>query len=509
VAVMDGDQCLGDDGYGFTGWSTGLPQIHNYVVPAVNSTINATFSATGACGTCGQFLSFDGVDDEVVLAPFTLTGDFTIEFWLRPLPGFTSGDAILGDASTHALDLAGGKLRLYSGSPRLISAANMVANQWNHYAVVRSGSTLSVLVNGVADASAISLPFSGPITFSGMGRGPFTGRLAGGLDELRIWNVARTPTQVQAARSIVVDPATPGLNAYWRFDQEAGDQVVQDLAPNLRQGICGGTLLPEASDPAFSPTNGPMQYACSREVDLAVHALLQGAYPGSGTVMNDQLRSAGLLPNTEPYTALGFDMAGGSGATASAGVLTVSGPNAVVDWVLVELRDALQPTTLLRTIPGLLQRDGDIVATNGSGPLRVTVDRGAYHVAVRHRNHLGVMTADAVPFTAGLIDIDLRSTAVANFGTNAQNVQNGLRFMVPGDVNGDGVVRYTGSGNDRDLVLQAIGGAIPTNIAQGYSTRDVNLDGIIRYTGTGNDRDRILLTVGGSVPTGVRVEQLP
>ncbi len=38
---------------------------------------------------------------------------------------------------------------------------------------------------------------------------------------------------------------------------------------------------------------------------------------------------------------------------------------------------------------------------------------------------------------------------------------------------------------------------------------DVNMDGRAKYTGTGNDRDVILGNIGGVVPTNTRVEQLP
>jgi hypothetical protein len=76
-------------------------------------------------------------------------------------------------------------------------------------------------------------------------------------------------------------------------------------------------------------------------------------------------------------------------------------------------------------------------------------------------------------------------------------------------VNGDGVIRYSGATNDRDAVLSAVGGTIPTNTVGGYRAEDVNLDGVVRYVGAGNDRDPILFTIGGSVPTAVRLVQVP
>ena len=73
----------------------------------------------------------------------------------------------------------------------------------------------------------------------------------------------------------------------------------------------------------------------------------------------------------------------------------------------------------------------------------------------------------------------------------------------------DGSISYTGSGNDREPVLQSIGGSVPTASTPGYLSPDVNLDGEVKYTGQNNDRDAILQNVGGLVPTAVRTEQLP
>ena len=54
--------------------------------------------------------------------------------------------------------------------------------------------------------------------------------------------------------------------------------------------------------------------------------------------MQDSLRARGLLPLTEPYTALGFAQTGGGGGESIvAGSFATTGADAIVDWVLVEL----------------------------------------------------------------------------------------------------------------------------------------------------------------------------
>ena len=73
----------------------------------------------------------------------------------------------------------------------------------------------------------------------------------------------------------------------------------------------------------------------------------------------------------------------------------------------------------------------------------------------------------------------------------------------------DTSLRYTGSGNDRDPILVAVGSTTPNNTAPGYLPADVNLDGTVKYTGSANDRDPILVNVGSTTPNNTRTEQLP
>ncbi len=236
---------------------------------------------------------------------------------------------------------------------------------------------------------------------------------------------------------------------------------------------------------------------------------LGGAF-ASGS-MSDQLRSLPSFPLGEPYSALGYSYTGAPGTTTvSPALLAQGGLDAIVDWVVVELRIPSFPYTVLGSRPALLQRDGDVVALDGTSALSFNLAAGNYRMSVLHRNHLGVMTAAPYALSSTSTTIDLSSPSTGTFGTNARANINGTMVLWPGDITMDGVVRYTGTGNDRDPVLQAIGGSTPTNVVNTvYSTLDVNLDGAVRYTGSANDRDFILTTVGGTVPTAVRTQQLP
>ena len=251
----------------------------------------------------------------------------------------------------------------------------------------------------------------------------------------------------------------------------------------------------------------------AQSLSVGVKVKLDGPFDSGTGLMRDSLRYKGLLPTTEPYTGLGYTFVGGGGETAAASVFTTTGSNAIVDWVVVELRSSSSNTTVLASKAGLLQRDGDIVGVNGTSPLSFSLPAGNYYVAVRHRNHLAVMTASTFGLSGSLVTVDLTTNSTVAYGTEARKDVSGTQLMWAGntfmDVPLPIKVKYTNTGNDREPILTAIGGTVPTNTVFGYLITDVNMDGVVKYTGTFNDRDPILSNIGGVVPTNTRVEQLP
>ncbi len=241
---------------------------------------------------------------------------------------------------------------------------------------------------------------------------------------------------------------------------------------------------------------------------LNLRVLLEGPYNSGTGLMSDALRTLPDFPLTEPYTTLGLNPSGGAG-TINPAVLAVTGNNAIVDWVLVELRDAAAGSTVLLRTAGLLQRDGDVVALDGVGPLQLPAGTEMYRVAVRHRNHLGAMTNTAIQLSTALTTVDLTSPATATWGTNARKAIGAVQVLWSGETIRNGQLTYAGPNNDREPILVAVGSTTPNNTLSGYRTQDVNMNGLTTYTGIGNDRDPILANVGSTTPNSSRPEQLP
>ena len=251
----------------------------------------------------------------------------------------------------------------------------------------------------------------------------------------------------------------------------------------------------------------------SLTVIIAVRGILEGPYNSSTGRMGDALRIFQVIPGTEPYSALGYVHVGGGGESVAPAVLETTGVNAIVDWVLVEIRDAATPATIVGSRTALIQRDGDVVETDGMSPVTFNLLGGSYHVALRHRNHLGVMTYAPLALDAVPTSIDFGLSSTPTYGTDARKELVGTfptMALWAGDTDFNGDLKYTGSNNDRDPILAAIGGSVPTNtLGLAYRQEDVDMNGVVRYIGTNNDRDPILVNIGGTVPTNTRAAQLP
>jgi hypothetical protein len=69
----------------------------------------------------------------------------------------------------------------------------------------------------------------GAFAFPDLGR---PGQFAGLIDELRIWNIARGPNEIQATMSQELTGNEPWLVAYWNFNVTPGTSLIDDLSPN-------------------------------------------------------------------------------------------------------------------------------------------------------------------------------------------------------------------------------------------------------------------------------------
>jgi hypothetical protein len=247
----------------------------------------------------------------------------------------------------------------------------------------------------------------------------------------------------------------------------------------------------------------------NQAVQVSPKVFLNGNYNATAGTMTNTLNTGGLIPSTEPYTTAPYSYAhlgGGGGETLAPGALSGTGSNSVVDWVIVELRDASASGTRVATRSALVQRDGDVVDVDGTSPvLFATTVPGNYFVSVKHRNHLGVMTNSAIALSGVPATVDFTATSTALFARPAPNsngangatfTNSGKRTLYAGNCNIASmatrrILTYNSTASsDRAALLTAAPG---TSTIAGYTQFDCDLNGLARFNGLTPDRLVILI----------------
>jgi len=190
-------------------------------------------------------VSYAEVGDSVTLH---LTDAFTIEAWVRPcnLTGMiVSKQWCSGNQSGYYLSLDAGKLKWVfdpdgdcSTAPNVYESNNVIAsvNNWVHVAVVHLSTGVQLYVNGVLVPGTLSgtnstvysnkRPFRIGV-YEGL-TGNYGVFFQGLIDEVRVWNIVRTGTQIFNAMSTTLTGTETGLAPYYNMDAitSSGQNVI-------------------------------------------------------------------------------------------------------------------------------------------------------------------------------------------------------------------------------------------------------------------------------------------
>ena len=201
----------------------------------------------------GDALDFDSSDDYVnmgnVLNP---TSNISIETWVKT-DGLGSRQTILdkGYPSSgepyyqyHVEVRAGGEvyfpLSLGGIRQSTETSTTLNASQWHHIACVYNGSVIKVYIDGEDEASTnasgsistfSSSFYIGAYSGGGGSIGPFNGQ----IDEVRIWNDARTVTEIRENMHKELAGNESGLVAYYKMSDGSGTSLT-DNSSNSNTG---------------------------------------------------------------------------------------------------------------------------------------------------------------------------------------------------------------------------------------------------------------------------------
>jgi hypothetical protein len=169
-----------------------------------------------------------------------------------------------------------------TGGEAGVTSTTVVQNDiWTHVAGVYDGATMKIYINGTlentvnqtGDLKASDLPMY-------IGKAPWTNynNYNGQMDELRIWNVARTQAQIQYAMNRSLEGNEEGLVAYWPFNDAAGSPTADDASQYDNVGTLynGATIVADSTAPV--------------NMDL----IAQTAMPVSTTIVSNPITVTGI-----------------------------------------------------------------------------------------------------------------------------------------------------------------------------------------------------------------------
>jgi len=231
------------------------------------------------------FLELDGTSGYAD-APQMLSGlgKATLMGWIKLNPDMTTNGFIMGQDNLNLRIVSNGANKTLVATAKnqsITFTQNLSANRWYHVAVVYDNSAsekLVLYVNGKKEALSTASPLSGNLAVSTakftMGKNPIspTEYLKGGIDEVRVFNVALTQDMLQKMvyqeikqngskiRGEVIPRDIEGtswssLLAYFRMD-DSSDNTIEDRTNN--------TLLAHTYNTAtFGFQQAPMPFVTS------------------------------------------------------------------------------------------------------------------------------------------------------------------------------------------------------------------------------------------------------
>jgi len=141
------------------------------------------------------------------------------------------------------------------------------ADQWVHVAMVWNGTNLITYVNGLPKITTAGSGVTALATAQSVvniGCNPSNNQCFNGLfDELRVWKVARTATQIHDNYNKPVATNEANLVGYWKFDETSGTTTADAVTAGGHTAH-NGTLkaMAAAQNPTFVVPPTPLPLAC-------------------------------------------------------------------------------------------------------------------------------------------------------------------------------------------------------------------------------------------------------
>jgi len=284
-----------------------------------NGTSQLDFSLFLNYSNKGYALQFDGLDDYVETSMTNLVNQFqiTVEVWIKVGPNY-AGDRALVSKYHHNqsgnlddsfyLGIENGLVRwqINSGNSFNILTGNLyiTAGNWYHITGTWDGMNQIIYINGNARNSTYYTGV-GPINNTAepvsigksINGGVPNWFFNGTIDEVRIWNISRTQTEIQANMNQELSGTEAGLIGYWKFNEGNGN-VTFDQTLNGNHGILhnnvtwdtsAAPVLDNSNWLTLNPDSGNIAAGASEYITVNFHAtrLFGGNYDAEISITNN------------------------------------------------------------------------------------------------------------------------------------------------------------------------------------------------------------------------------
>ncbi|MCA2620215.1 MAG: cadherin domain-containing protein, partial [Microcystis sp. M040S2] len=183
-------------------------------------------------------LFFDGVNDYIQINLNEAETEVTHELWFKTTSLNGGLFSVIAGSGGHdrSIHLSNGNIvvRIWNNEVIASSGLNLADGKWHHVAHVFGASVggQQIYVDGqlVASGSRTISDFNWQDKIS-IGYSADSGYFKGEIDEVRVWNVAKTQAQIQTYYNRNLTGKEQGLAGYWNFDETSGN-TVNDLSSN-------------------------------------------------------------------------------------------------------------------------------------------------------------------------------------------------------------------------------------------------------------------------------------
>ena len=408
-----------------------------------------TFSADDISSTA---LDFDGSGDHVLVANNSAfeTSSGTIEMWLNSA-GSSDNEAFVGMRTSTSntrysfhVNEGANTIGIFNGTGFYTLSQNINVGQWYHIAVVFNATTTTVYVDGasIGTLPGINTSKTGmALSIGSPNDGSYTHEwFTGKLDDVRIWDDERTPSEILALKDIPLYGSESNLVAYYNFEDGTGSSTASDKTAN---GFDGTLTNMDANTDWVSPGGLNPIVTYEWDFDDFTSASTQTAnhtYAAGGTYEVElKVRDAAGCPVTTTKT--------------------------------VQVGNIQQSVTKINVLcKGENNGSIDVVGSGGVTPYEYSIDGGSTYVSTSTFNNLApgtyqVRTKDAIG-----CETSIQNFTVTEPGTNvAFTVGNIIDTECPGELTGGFTINATGGTPSYVYSINNGINYVPFNVITGQS----------------------------------------